>query len=89
MANVTAVRLAVIRATRSRLRQGWFPTRIRVDLRQAEAGMIEVTVTRNGFGIYDTCGHNKEQVRLVMQAIYSAQERLARPKPPFGPTAPT
>jgi hypothetical protein len=55
---------------------------ISVELRQKEPATMEVTVTIR------TPGHGGQQKLLsqVMQAIYSAQERWSRPKPPFGPS---
>jgi hypothetical protein len=57
---------------------------IRVQLRQKEPTKIEVTVTVRISGLVG--GRYRTFVDQVMQAIYSAQERLDRPKPPFGPS---
>jgi hypothetical protein len=67
-----------------RAKRTWSEISIRVQLRQAEPAMMEVTVTIR------TSGGDGMIVSQVMQAIYSAQERLIGGGPaPFGPTVPT
>jgi hypothetical protein len=59
---------------------------IRVDLRQKEPTTMEVTITVRISGLFGQGGMHRKLVSQVMQAIYSAQERLTHPKPPFGPS---
>jgi hypothetical protein len=72
--------LGIIRAKRSLA-----TIDIRVELRRADGNRMEVTVTIRTPGLLSG-GIQQTLVRQVMQAIHSAQERLSRPKPPFGPS---
>jgi hypothetical protein len=78
--NVETAGHTVIRARRNAT-----DVSIRVELRQEEPALMLVTVTIRTSGGKDRLA----LVPKVMQAIYSAQERLTRGPSPFGPTAPT